>query len=78
MAGGLANPEATFGVATTNNYKGTFFNVNPSLKGKVVVHHAVEQQVLKKYPGVVKNSEIHSIENLRGIPKSLNSDLHLS
>jgi hypothetical protein len=44
----------------------------------VVVHHAVEQQVLKRYPGVVSESEIHSLENLRGVPKDLNPDLHLS
>jgi hypothetical protein len=42
------------------------------------VHHAVEQQVLKRYPGVVSEAQIHSLENLRGIPKELNSDIHLS
>ena len=42
------------------------------------MHHAVEQQALKRYPGVVSESEIHSLENLRGIPNELNSDLHLS
>jgi hypothetical protein len=41
------------------------------------VHHAVEQQVLKNYPGVVTNAEMHSLENLRGIPRHLNSELHL-
>jgi hypothetical protein len=44
----------------------------------VVVHHAVEQQVLSKFPGVVTESEVHSLENLRGIPNELNTDLHLS
>ena len=44
----------------------------------MVVHHAVEQQAMKRYPGVVSEAEMHSLENLRGIPKSLNSDLHLS
>jgi hypothetical protein len=42
------------------------------------VHHAVEQQALKQYPGVVTDAEIHSLENLRGIPRRLNSELHLS
>lgn len=28
-----------------------FFNENPEFKSKVVVHHAVDQQVLKKYSG---------------------------
>lgn len=44
----------------------------------MIVHHAVEQQVQKRYPNVVKNEEMHSLENLRGIPKELNSELHLS
>ena len=69
---------ATFGISTSNNYKGTFFSANPELKGSVVVHHAVEQQVLKRYSGVVTEAEMHSLENLRGIPKSINSDVHLS
>lgn len=59
-------------------YKRTFFKAFPKLKGKVVVHHAVEQQVLKKYPGLFDDDFIHSLENLRGIPKELNNDLHLS
>ncbi|MBP1127130.1 MULTISPECIES: PAAR domain-containing protein [Pseudomonas] len=71
-------PKATFGKATSDDYKATFFEANPSQKGKVVVHHAVEQQVQKRYPGVVKNEELHSLENLRGIPKEQNSELHLS
>lgn len=44
----------------------------------MVVHHGVEQQVLTKYPGVLTEAEIHSLENLRGIPKAINSELHLS
>jgi hypothetical protein len=66
------------GTSATSNYSKTFFDANPKLKGQVVVHHAVEQQVLTKFPGVVTKSEINSLENLRGIPNSLNSDLHLS
>jgi len=69
---------ATFGKATSNDYRATFFKTNPDLKGKVIVHHATEQQVLKRFPGVVSKSEIHSVENLRGIPKEINSELHLS
>ncbi|AZA62810.1 RHS repeat domain-containing protein [Chryseobacterium indoltheticum] len=76
--GGLKVLNAELGAAKTSNYKSTFFNANPELKGNVVVHHAVEQQVLKRYPGVVTTSEIHSLENLRGIPKSINSGVHLS
>ncbi len=51
---------------------------NPRVKGKVVVHHAIEQQVLKRHPNLFSKAEIHSLENLRGIPKSLNPDIHLS
>jgi lipopolysaccharide/colanic/teichoic acid biosynthesis glycosyltransferase len=48
------------------------------LRDKVIVHHAVEQQILKRYPGLFTEAEIHSLKNLRGIPKSANPDLHLS
>lgn len=60
------------------DYRKTFFAANPELAGKVVVHHAVEQQVLKKYPDLFTEAELHSLGNLRGIPKPLNNDLHLS
>jgi len=60
------------------NYRKKFFKAHPKVKGNVIVHHAVEQQVLKRYPGLFTKKEIHSIKNLRGIPKQLNSGLHLS
>ena len=60
------------------SYRATFFAANPTLKGKVWVHHAIEQQVLKKYPGRFTEMEIHALDNLRGIPKTINSDIHLS
>ena len=66
------------GHATSANYRGTFFKAHPELEGKVVVHHRVEQQVLTRYPGRFTKAEIHSLENLRGIPKLANPDLHLS
>jgi Pretoxin HINT domain/Domain of unknown function (DUF4280) len=67
------------GVLVLNKcYHTTFFKAFPWLKGKVVVHHAIEQQVLKKYPGVLTKAEINALDNLRGIPKAINSDLHLS
>jgi hypothetical protein len=59
-------------------YKEVFFKTFPSLRGKVVVHHAIEQQVLKRYPGVITEAEMHALKNLRGIPKILNNKLHLS
>jgi hypothetical protein len=69
---------ATFGNAVSSDYRATFFAANPSLQGQVIVHHAVERQALSRYPGVVTNAQMHSLENLRGIPKELNSTLHLS
>jgi hypothetical protein len=74
----LGGEGAKFGLATSTDYKATFFDAHPELEGSVVVHHAVEQQVLTRYPGLVSDSQMHSVENLRGIPKELNSDLHLS
>lgn len=74
----FAPPVATFGKAATTDYKLTFFKAHPELEGKVVVHHAVEQQTLTRYPGVLSEEKIHSLENLRGIPNDLNADLHLS
>ncbi|MFJ8186185.1 RHS repeat-associated core domain-containing protein [Streptomyces sp. NPDC096105] len=71
--------EASLGSTTSHNYKKTFFDAHPHLKGKVVVHHAIEQQVLKRYPGLFSADEMHSLENLRGIPKGdINSRIHLS
>jgi len=64
--------------ANANNYRETFFAAHPELRDKVIVHHAVEQQVLKRYPGLFTEAEIHALKNLRGIPKSISPDLHLS
>ncbi|MBI3757350.1 MAG: hypothetical protein HY267_05175 [Deltaproteobacteria bacterium] len=73
-----ADTGATFGRAASTDYRATFLAANPELEGQVVVHHAVEQQVLTRYPGVVSEAEMHSLENLRGIPNAINSSLHLS
>lgn len=73
-----AESGATFGRAASTDYRATFLAANPELEGQVVVHHAVEQQTLTRFPGVVSEAEIHSLENLRGIPKAINSDVHLS
>jgi hypothetical protein len=64
--------------SASTNYRETFFAAHPALRDKVVVHHAVEQQVLKRYPGLFTEAEIHSLNNLRGVPKSINAELHLS
>jgi len=60
------------------NYRRTFFKQNPNLKGNVVVHHRIEQQVLKNYPNLFTIEELNTIGNLRGIPKDLNNQLHNS
>ncbi|MBM2614774.1 hypothetical protein JIG36_04290 [Actinoplanes sp. LDG1-06] len=71
---------ATVGNAAGNhNYTETFYNANAGTRGNVWVHHAVEQSVLKKYPGLFTADELHSVENLRGIPKGVvNNRVHLS
>ena len=75
MAARSGSPHPT-GQAT--HYRETFFAAHPALRDKVVVHHAIEQQVLKRYPGLFTEAEIHALENLRGVPKSMNPALHLS
>lgn len=61
------------------NYRQTFYDANPGSQGNVWVHHAIEQQVLSRYPGLFFADEIHSIENLRGVLKGvINSREHLS
>ncbi len=74
----FGGPKAQLGNSTTKDYTQTFFQAHPETKGNVVVHHAIEQQVLVRYPGLVTEAELHSLQNLRGIPKELNPDLHLS
>jgi hypothetical protein len=54
-----------------------FQSENPALRGKVVVHHAIEKQAVKRYPGVITKGIVHTGENLRGIPKEA-TRLHLS
>jgi hypothetical protein len=73
-----AQAAARFGTSESTNYRKTFFAAHPELEGKVWVHHAVEQQVLTRNRGVVTESEIHSLENLRRIPNTVNSEIHLS
>lgn len=70
---------AQFGASTTNAYRATWTAAHPETADQVVVHHAVEKQVQTRYPGLVSDSELHSLENLRGIPKGdVNHEVHLS
>ncbi|MBC3842131.1 hypothetical protein GXW82_23770 [Streptacidiphilus sp. 4-A2] len=68
------------GTPVSTNYRANFFSANPDVTESdgYWVHHAVERQVLKKYPGLFTADELNAPENLRGIPSSVNSDLHLS
>ncbi|MEY8042166.1 putative T7SS-secreted protein [Saccharopolyspora cebuensis] len=69
---------AQLGQAVRKDYRKTFFENHPELEGKVVVHHAVEQGAAKRYPDAeLSLAEMHSYDNLRGIPKEENSALHL-
>ena len=44
-----------------------------------VIHHAVEQQVLKRFPNAFTRAEINSLSRLRGIARgAFNSKVHLS
>jgi len=70
--------KASVGYSSRKDYRKNFFEVYPELKGLVIVHHAIEQDIINKYPGLFTISEIHSLENLRGVPKNQNSLLHLS
>lgn len=79
MLAGEPRHSAKFGHTDSFDYKKTFFDAHPGVKGKVVVHHAVEQQAARRYPGAgITPNEMHSLENLRGIPKGDNNSMHLS
>ena len=54
-----------------------FFSENPGLEVQVIFHYALDHQTLKHYPGTVSEAEMHSLENLRGIPYDINPNVHL-
>lgn len=73
------------GWATTppalDNYRSRFFQTFPELESgpKLYIHHAIEKQTIEsRWPGLLSLEQIHSIENLRGIPDDINRDIHLS
>jgi hypothetical protein len=66
-----------FSRAPRKDYATTFFEAFPKLKGQVWVHHAVELQVMTKYPGIITETEINSLANLRGVPNAINKEVHL-
>lgn len=65
------------GRGVRKDYRRTFFLNHPELKGLVYVHHSVPQAVLKRYPGLFTEAEMHAYENLRGIPIESHRILHL-
>lgn len=74
-----ATAAARFGKAVRMDYRKNFYEAHPELKGKVEVHHAVEQKAMTRYPNAeITREEMHSLENLRGIPKEYSADLHQS
>jgi hypothetical protein len=70
-------PLAGLGWSSSRHYRTLFFKAYPDLRRKVWVHHAVEKQIITRYPGLFSKEEIQSLENLRGIPKHLNREIHL-
>ncbi|NYE95002.1 hypothetical protein FHU41_001223 [Psychromicrobium silvestre] len=66
-----------FGGPFRVDYRKTFFEANPTVPASSWVHHAIEQQVLKKYPGLFTKEQLNSLFNLRGIPIEVNSAVHL-
>ena len=74
--------DAAVGNAASNDYRRTFRDEKPdAMPG--VGHHAVEQNMRYRYenanpPLVFTREELDSLENLRGVPANLNSDVHLS
>ncbi|MFC3382023.1 polymorphic toxin-type HINT domain-containing protein, partial [Couchioplanes caeruleus subsp. azureus] len=78
----VRKPAGVGNAAGKHNYRENFFSQNAetgALRGKVVVHHAVEKDIVNRYPGLFTADELHSAENLRGIPKgAINSNIHLS
>jgi hypothetical protein len=60
------------------DYRAVFFASHPELQGRVVVHHRIEQQIVKLFPGRFTEAEINSLANLRGVPNDANAFLHLS
>lgn len=75
---------AILGTSNTTNYRSTFFNAFPNFNwqgNNFNVHHAIEKDLLEpsnRFYGIFTESEIHSLQNLRGISGEINSQLHLS
>ncbi len=60
------------GSSTTTDYRKTFKEVAfPEIADDIYqVHHAMPQKIYNNYPDIMTKSELHSLQNLRGIPKN--------
>lgn len=62
--------QAKFGSTGSPSYRKTFHEAHPGIGDNVVVHHGVEQQSMRRYKNAeITPAEMHSVENLRGIPR---------
>ena len=41
------------------------------------VHHAIELQVLDRFPGAFSEAELNAVENMRGVPPELEGKMQL-
>lgn len=74
-------PQAEMGSSDSTNYRENFAERYPDAADTNWVHHAVEQDVLRRYDPDdlgIDESMMHSPENLRGIPRDVNGPVHLS
>ncbi|MFN0012956.1 MAG: hypothetical protein ACKVU2_00275, partial [Saprospiraceae bacterium] len=68
----LKTPKLGDYFATVNTYSANFKNKFSDVKDQIAqVHHAVPQKVRNQY-NLVNDNQIHSLENLRGIPSNDN------
>jgi hypothetical protein len=65
----LAEPR--FGWSNTTDYRKVFDAAFPGVRVDMAVHHASPQNLLNFYPNLgISTSQMHSLENLRGISNS--------
>jgi hypothetical protein len=77
----LADPKFGSYFAHAGNFNAKFREKWGITTGEIWVHHAVEKDVVNKFPSLanqLSQDMIHSLENLRGIPIPLNNQMHLS
>lgn len=58
------------------NYQKNYFKEYPQHWKKVNIHHARPRFILRYYPGLMTEEQMHAVGNLRGIPKHLDIQLH--